>query len=83
MAAAEEDAAAGVQTAATARCACGSETMLLQAFLQVVDGRITPEPVEVETLTCPECGREFEPILKDDGTVLRGDFLGYFEDEPE
>ncbi len=91
MAAAEEDAreqatslsapaeAGGAQVTATARCACGSDSMLLQAFVQIVDGRPQPGFVEAETLTCPECSREYEPIQTDDGRVLRGDFLGYFE----
>jgi hypothetical protein len=61
------------------RCACGSDSLLLQAFVQIVDGRPQPGFVEAETLTCPECSREYEPIQTDDGRVLRGDFLGYFE----
>lgn len=81
MAAAEEDAreqGSGTQTGAV-RCACGSASMLLQAFVQIVDGRPQPGFVEAETLTCPECSREYEPIQTDDGRVLRGDFLGYFD----
>ncbi len=81
MAAAEEDAreqGSPTQTGAV-RCACGSDSMLLQAFVQIVDGRPQPGFVEAETLTCPECSREYEPIQTDDGRVLRGDFLGYFD----
>ena len=40
-----------------------------------------PEPIEVEALTCPECGREYEPILTGNGRVLRGEFRGYFDDD--
>ena len=47
--------------------------------MQVVDGRPQPGFVEAESLTCPECSREYEPILADDGRVLRGDFLGWFD----
>jgi hypothetical protein len=74
MAEAEQD------TAGT-RCACGSTSFVLEAYLEVVDGRINLEPVEVEALTCPECGREYEPVLLGDGKVVRGDFIGFFEDE--
>ena len=59
------------------RCACGSEEFLLEAYLHVVGGVPRPEPVEVETLTCPECSREFEAIQGEGGRILRGDFLGY------
>lgn len=59
------------------RCACGSEEFLLEAYLHVVGGVPKPEPVDVETLTCPECGREYEAIQAEGGKVLRGDFLGY------
>lgn len=85
LAAAEEDEQSGALSPADApaRCACGSDTLVLQAFVQVVDGRPQPGYVETEALTCPECNREFEPILGSDGRVLRGDFLGYFEDEPD
>ena len=61
------------------RCACGSGEFLLEAYLHVVDGVARPEPVEVETLTCPACGREFEAIQGEGGRILRGDFLGYTE----
>jgi len=60
-------------------CACGSNEFLLEAYLQVVDGRPVPKPVEVETLTCPQCGREFEAVEAEDGRILRGEFLGYVE----
>ena len=85
MAAAEEDqreqqAGSAASTEAPSRCACGSDSMLLQAFVQVVDGRPQPGFVETETLTCPECNREYEPIQTDDGRILRGDFLGMFDE---
>jgi hypothetical protein len=63
------------------RCACGSSRFVLEAYLEVEGGRVSPEPVEVEALTCPECGREYEPVLLTDGRVQRGDFLGYFEQD--
>ena len=63
------------------RCACGSSRFVLEAYLEVDGGRVVPEPVEVEALTCPECGREYEPVLLDGGRVQRGEFLGYFEEE--
>lgn len=81
LAAAEEDAreqAVPAQEGAT-RCACGSSALLLQAFVQIVDGRPQPGFIEAEALTCPECSREYEPIQTDDGRVVRGDFLGYFD----
>ncbi len=65
--------------AAGERCACGSNRFVLEAYLEVDGGRVVPEPVEVEALTCPECGREYEPVLLTDGRVQRGEFLGYFE----
>ena len=67
--------------AAGERCACGSSRFVLEAYLEVDGGRIVPEPVEVEALTCPECGREYEPVLLTDGRVQRGEFLGYFEQD--
>ena len=63
------------------RCACGSGRFVLEAYLEVDGGRVLPDPVEVEALTCPECGREYEPILLGDGKVQRGEFLGYFEED--
>ena len=60
-------------------CACGSSEFLLEAYLRVADGRPSPEPVEVENLTCPHCGREYEPVRCENGRVLRGEFLGYVE----
>ena len=63
------------------RCACGSTRFVLEAYLEVEAGRIAADPVEVEALTCPECGREYEPILLGDGRVQRGEFLGYFEED--
>ena len=62
-------------------CACGSERFVLEAYLEVDAGVPNPEPVEVEALTCPECGREYEPILTANGRVLRGEFRGYFEED--
>ena len=64
-----------------ARCACGSSSFVLEAYLEVTDGRIGSEAVEAEALTCPECGREYEPVLLGAGKVARGDFLGFFEEE--
>jgi hypothetical protein len=62
-------------------CNCGSTRFVLEAYLEVDGGRVATEPVEVEALTCPECGREYEPILLGDGKVGRGEFLGYFEED--
>ena len=62
------------------RCHCGSTRFVLEAYLEVDGGRLNPEPVDVEALTCPECGREYEAILLQDGRVQRGEFLGYFEE---
>jgi hypothetical protein len=78
MAEAEQDANEGK---GGTRCACGSQHFVLEAYLEVDAGRITPEPIEVEALTCPECGREYEPVLTTDGGVTRGDFRGYFEED--
>jgi hypothetical protein len=88
LAAAEEEAAqegpTGPQSsAAVTRCACGSSEFLLEAYLHVVDGVPRPEPVEVESLTCPECGREYEAIMGESGRILRGDFIGYVEEESD
>ena len=58
------------------RCPCGHREFLLQAFMAVVDGRLQPVPVDVESLTCPECGREFEAVSLEDGQVVRGEYLG-------
>ncbi len=80
MAAAEED--ARLESSDT-RCACGSDKFILQAFLEVKDGTLLPDPVEVEALTCPECGREYEAVAAEGGRVLRGDFLGYFDEGDE
>ncbi len=96
LAAAEEDGAAGLEeqaegappaTAAAAgdeRCTCGSSELLLEAYLRVVDGRPHSELVEVETLTCPQCGKEYEAVQMEDGRVLRGELLGHVDlDEDE
>ncbi|HEY3448002.1 MAG TPA: hypothetical protein VGK67_16720 [Myxococcales bacterium] len=68
-------------SAATAdeRCTCGSSEFLLEAYLQVVDGRPRSELVEVESLTCPQCGKEYEAVQMEDGRVLRGEFLGHVD----
>ena len=58
-------------------CPCGHNEFLLEAFMHVVDGRLKPVPVEVESLTCPECGREFEAVSLEDGRVVRGEFRGW------
>ena len=60
-------------------CPCGSNEFLLEAYLQVTDGVIQKELVEVERLTCPQCGREYEAIQGEGGKILRGDFMGYAE----
>jgi len=78
MAEAEQDAS---ESKDGTRCACGSQHFVLEAYLEVDLGRIAPEPIEVEALTCPECGREYEPVLTADGGVTRGDFRGYFEED--
>jgi hypothetical protein len=57
-------------------CACGNGELLLDAFLRVEGGVIDPEPIEVESLTCPECGREYEAIQVEGGRVARGELLG-------
>ena len=41
-----------------------------------MDGRPRPEFVEVQTLSCPQCGKEYEAVQMEDGRVLRGEFLG-------
>src|SRR5579862_1644082 len=72
LAAAEEDEKGGGDET---HCVCGSERFVLEAYLEVVGGMPEPEPVEVEALTCPECGREYEPILTGNGRVMRGQFI--------
>ena len=62
---------------ADATCICGHGEFVLEAFMHVVGGRLRPDPVEVESLTCPECGREYEAVPAGDGRVLRGDFRGW------
>ncbi len=62
---------------ADALCPCGNETFVLEAYMEVTRGRLLPTPVETQSLTCPECAREFEAIITADGRVLRGNFLGY------
>jgi hypothetical protein len=62
-----------------ARCACGSEEFVLEAYLSVIRGRPQPEPLELEALTCPQCGREYEAVWLEGGTVARGDLLGQID----
>lgn len=81
LADAEQDERESSQGSST-RCVCGSERFVLEAFLEVEGGTPNPEPIEVEALTCPECGREFEPVFAN-GRVLRGEFRGFFEDDGE
>jgi hypothetical protein len=85
MAAAEEDARAEAAGAgdgqAATRCACGSLEFVLEAYLHVVDGQPAPEPVELEALTCPQCSREYEAIQGEGGRILRGELLGYLEED--
>lgn len=87
LAAAEADVPAAEESAGSSdsdtRCICGSREFLLEAYLHVVDGVASPEPVEVETLTCPECGREFEAVQGESGKFLRGDLLGFAELEDD
>lgn len=66
---------------AAVTCICGGRQFLLEAFLHVVDGRARPDPVEVEALTCPACGREYDAIQAEGGRILRGDFRGYTDVE--
>jgi Zn finger protein HypA/HybF involved in hydrogenase expression len=79
MAEAEQDALE--QPGSSTRCACGSERFVLEAYLEVEGGMPNPEPIEVEALTCPECGREYEPILTGNGSILRGEVRGYFDED--
>lgn len=65
------------------RCACGSQRFVLEAYLEVDGGTLNGEPIEMEVLTCPECGREYEPVVAEDGRILRGEFRGYFEDDED
>jgi hypothetical protein len=67
---------ANAASASSAKCACGSEEFLLEAYLAVISGRPQPEPVELESLTCPQCGREYEAIWLSDGRVARGEYRG-------
>ncbi|MBI5547586.1 MAG: hypothetical protein HY901_27195 [Deltaproteobacteria bacterium] len=93
LAAAEEDGAAGGLDAqgegggpdagTEACCTCGSNEFLLEAYLHVVDGRPRQELVEVETLSCPHCGKEYEAVQMEDGRILRGEFQGHVELEDE
>ncbi len=80
LAAAEADVAPESEALDTgsgeAACICGNRELLLEAYLRVIDGRVDPEPLEVETLTCPECGREFEAIQIEGGRIARGELVG-------
>ena len=67
-----DDRSAGAAT----RCMCGAATLVLQAFFEVTEGKLSNRPIEMETLTCPECGREYEPVELEDGRIARGDYLG-------
>ncbi len=58
------------------RCPCGSTRFLLEGFFGVEDGRISAAPLELGSLTCPECGREFDAVQAEDGRVLRGELQG-------
>lgn len=81
LAAAESEKELFPESLSDTSCPCGSKEFLLEAFLQVIDGRPVPQPVEVETLTCPQCGREYEAVEAEDGRILRGEFLGNVEIE--
>lgn len=59
------------------KCLCGHNELLLQGYFAVVDGKLSPEPIEVEGLTCPECNREYEAVILEGGGVERGDFVGF------
>ena len=85
LASAEEEAVGDSVPAADAdvRCACGSDEFLLEAYVHVVAGRPRPDFVEVETLTCPACSREYEAVQGDGGRILKGDFVGYAEEDEE
>ena len=65
------------------RCACGADEFMLEAYMAVIRGKLQPVPLEVETLTCPQCGREYEAVWLEGGTVARGDFLGRTDLEAE
>lgn len=58
-------------------CPCGSTEFLLEAYLHVSNGVAKPEPLEVEALTCPSCGREFDAVALGEGRFARGDFRGW------
>ena len=77
LAAAEQDEAAPAH--GDTGCTCGSNEFLLEAYLHVVDGVPQQELVDVETLSCPHCGREYEAIQAEDGRILRGEFVGEVE----
>jgi hypothetical protein len=83
LAEAEEDQALQKTDGGTSdtSCPCGSNEFVLEAFLHVVGGKVKPEPIDVETLTCPHCGREFEAVEGEGGLMLRGEFRGYVDVE--
>jgi hypothetical protein len=65
------------------KCICGSTHFVLEAYFEVEDGMMSVEPAEVESLTCPECSREYEPVLLGSGKIERGEFRRFFEDDGE
>jgi hypothetical protein len=65
--------------ASDSTCPCGSHEFALEAYFHVVDGVMRPEPLDIESLTCPHCGREYEAIRDEAGKYLRGDFRGYVD----
>jgi hypothetical protein len=81
LAAAEDDEASREQAGerGDTSCTCGSNEFLLEAYLHVVDGVPQSDLVEVETLSCPRCGREYEAVQAEDGRILRGEFVGEVE----
>jgi hypothetical protein len=62
-------------------CTCGNRDLLLQGYFAVREGVLAREPLEVEGLTCPECGRAFEAVVLADGRISRGEFVGWAEVE--
>ena len=70
------DVEADSSSGGTTTCTCGAETLVLQAFFEVTNGKLAERAVEMETLTCPECGREYEPVELADGRIVRGEYLG-------
>jgi hypothetical protein len=75
LADAEED-RESVDSAGDEQCPCGSTRFLLEGYFGVEAGRVSAKALELGSLTCPECGREFEAIEAEDGRVLRGELQG-------